>query len=288
MHKLEIIDRISAAGSADRVNEDALGSNDHAAFVIDGATGLGEEQVMPDAGSDAAWLAGYAVTRLATELSPGRSVRTVILDCIMQAREDFLSASNGVLPARFAWPSASFIVLENTANGIQLSGLGDCVAYTALPDQTVAFSPLLGFSETEKGWASHHISKTGGFGGGSDLLSNPETLEDLRAARAMQNTAQSGVWTLGLEPKAADHLVDRRLEVSGPTHCLLCSDGFSALVDTYDAYTPATLVEVALSGGLKRLLDQLRHIERKVDPHGKLFPRFKRSDDATAMLLRLS
>ncbi|MEX0343531.1 MAG: hypothetical protein AB3N20_01320 [Rhizobiaceae bacterium] len=288
MCKLEVIDRISACGSANRANEDALGSNDHAAFVIDGATGLGDNQVMPDAGSDAAWLAGFAAARLAKGLTFGKSVPAVIRDCIMQAKSDFLSASQGDLPARYAWPSASFIVLQIIENGIRFSGLGDCVAYTFKADKTVTFSPLLGFSEVEKGWASHHIGKTGGFGDGSDLLSNPETLEDLRTARALQNTAQSGVWTLGLEPGAADHLLETNLEISGPTYSLLCSDGFAALVDTYNAYTPETLVETAISGGLNRLLGELRHIEEEVDPDGQRFPRFKRSDDATAMLLRLS
>ncbi len=287
MLKLEVIDKISAGGSADRANEDALGSNDRAAFVIDGATGLGDEQLMSGAGSDAAWLAEFAAVRLATELTSGKSVKTVVHDCITQAKSDFLSASSGVLPERFAWPSASFIVLQINDNGIHLSGLGDCTAYTAVAGKTLEFSPLHGFSEVEKGWASHHIGKTGGFGDGADLLSNPETLADLRAARALQNTVQGGVWTLGLEPMAADHLVEVAMEVSGPAHSLLCSDGFSALVDTYNAYGPKTLVEAAVSGGLGSLLDELRHIEKEIDPHGQQFPRFKRSDDATAMLIRL-
>jgi hypothetical protein len=35
------------------------------------------------------------------------------------------------------------------------------------------------------------------------------------------------------------------------------------------------------------LLEALRHIERVVDPNGVRFPRYKRCDDASAVLIRL-
>ncbi len=41
-----------------------------------------------------------------------------------------------------------------------------------------------------------------------------------------------------------------------------------------------------MSDGLAGLLQELRHIEREVDPDGTRFPRFKRSDDATALLVK--
>lgn len=287
MPKLEILDKTSAPGSTNRVNEDASGSNDHAAFVIDGATGLGNKQIMPDAGSDAAWLASFAAEKLATEISPDRDVSSIVRCCIVEARATFKAANHGELPERFAWPSASFVLLQINESNIQLSGLGDCVVYAAIGDRVAKFSPLLGFPDVERGWASRHIDKAGGFGEGSDLLSNPETLDDLRMARSLQNTSQGGVWTLGLEPAAADHLVVDGQEILERVHCLLCSDGFSALVDSYGAYAPETLIEAAISHGLTTLVDELRHIETKVDPDGKRFPRFKRSDDATALLLRI-
>lgn len=287
MIKLEVIDKMSAGGSADRANEDTLGSNDHAAFVIDGATGLGDKQVMLGSGSDAAWLANFAADKLAVGLTFNRDVTPVVRECIVQAKAAFMAANHGELPERFAWPSASFVVLQVNEGGIQFSGLGDCVVYAMIDQRLAEFSPLAGFPEVEKGWASHHISKTGGFGSGKDLLSNPETLDDLRAARSLQNTSKSGVWTLGLEPAAANHLATDKLDITEPFHCLLCSDGFSSLVDSYGAYTPETLMEAAISGGLSELLDELRHIETKLDPDGKRFPRFKRSDDATALLLKV-
>ncbi len=65
------------------------------------------------------------------------------------------------------------------------------------------------------------------------------------------------------------------------------SDGFSALVDRYQAYDAAGLVCAALDKGLQELARELRAIEA-ADAAGTRHPRFKVSDDATALLMRLS
>jgi len=46
------------------------------------------------------------------------------------------------------------------------------------------------------------------------------------------------------------------------------------------------LVAAARDKGLKALAEELREIEEG-DPEGRQFPRFKKSDDATAILLKL-
>jgi hypothetical protein len=71
------------------------------------------------------------------------------------------------------------------------------------------------------------------------------------------------------------------------TAILLTSDGFSALVDLYRAMDATALMERALDEGLEPLAREARRIESEVDPAGKLYPRFKESDDATALLVRV-
>jgi hypothetical protein len=53
--------RLSVPGS--RVNEDGIGLHGSFAWVIDGATGMSDEQ-LTSGGSDAAWLAGLIGERL--------------------------------------------------------------------------------------------------------------------------------------------------------------------------------------------------------------------------------
>jgi hypothetical protein len=67
---------------------------------------------------------------------------------------------------------------------------------------------------------------------------------------------------------------------------LLASDGFLALASDYGAYSADTLMAAALDKGLAALGEELRAIEAG-DTGGAKFPRFKKSDDATALLLAL-
>ena len=55
--KLELIDSLSLPGNPGKANDDAFGYREHAAVVLDGATGLGEN-LLPGP-SDAAWLARF-------------------------------------------------------------------------------------------------------------------------------------------------------------------------------------------------------------------------------------
>ena len=52
-------------------------------------------------------------------------------------------------------------------------------------------------------------------------------------------------------------------------------------------YTPEELFAAAVTRGLESLGQELRAVEAS-DPEGVKFPRFKKSDDATALLLRVS
>jgi hypothetical protein len=89
-------------------------------------------------------------------------------------------------------------------------------------------------------------------------------------------------------PEAGAHLLTDVLSVRLPAVALLCTDGFADLVDNYQACTDEGLIARAETDGLRMLLEELRHIERVVDPDGVQFPRYMRSDDASAILVRIT
>ena len=64
------------------------------------------------------------------------------------------------------------------------------------------------------------------------------------------------------------------------------ADQRQALVDLYQAMDATGLMEAALSSGLEPLVKLAREIETERDPDGTLHPRFKLSDDTTAILRR--
>lgn len=289
--QFEILDKISDPGKADRANEDRFGHNGDCAFVVDGATGLGDRQYMDDYGSDAAWIADFAATRLAARMTADASAPEVIRAVITEARDSFTAAA-GEQP-RYAWPLCALAMVAARADGFVFSGFGDSALYLLEDGAEEArfVIPLPGAYQREQASARAHIERTGGLAAMGRVgtgNTDPETLAFLRESRARQNSDQGSVWSLGLVPEAADHLFVEPLPLSRPATAILCSDGLADLVALYNAYDARSLVTAAREKGLAALVTELRHFEREVDPDGLRFPRYKQSDDTTALLLRLN
>lgn len=287
MPQISIIDTISDPGKVTRPNEDRLGYNRDCAFVIDGATGLGDRQFMEGYGSDAAWIAEFAAIRFAERLDHKAEPKTVLRAVSEEARDAFTAAA-GDQP-RYAWPLCSLTGLQATPSGSRWFGLGDSCMYILHDDgQSDFVIPIPGAYEWEQHQAAKHIARLGGIGAAGVANDDPETLEDLRRGRARQNTPDGATWTFGVVPEAADHLAMAYVPIyGGGATAILCSDGLADLVALYKLYDAATLIQRAATAGLKSLVTELRHMEREVDPDGLKYARYKQSDDTTAILLRL-
>jgi hypothetical protein len=114
----------------------------------------------------------------------------------------------------------------------------------------------------------------------------PDFLAALRIARNTVNSERGG-WLFGPDAAATEKARSLHIAASPGTTILLASDGFLALVSDYERYDAASLMEAAERNGLEALGRELRAIEEG-DPEGRRYPRFKKSDDATALLLRLA
>jgi serine/threonine protein phosphatase PrpC len=115
-------------------------------------------------------------------------------------------------------------------------------------------------------------------------INRPEIEPLLRAARNRINSGRN--WLFSPDVRAADHVSRRHLSLQKDALLLLASDGFLALVSDYNVYDMQGLMAAAAAKGLAALGTELRAIE-DADPLGEKFPRFKKSDDATAVLLRV-
>jgi len=284
--RLEILDSLSDPAKPGGENEDRIGWNESAAFVIDGATSLGDPVVAPPA-SDAAWIAEWARAHLTSELTPELGLREVIRNLCAAARDRFLAAADPDIE-RYRHPSASFQSLRVTDAGLEIAGLGDCSLF--LRDgagRLTRHSGLRAGRSGEQSSARMALNRLGGLDAAGEGFRDAETLAPLRASRARQNT-ESGIWTLGLHAGAGDHVRIEMPEVTLPALGLLCSDGFADSVDNYALHSAAALMDRAERDGLGGLLAEIRRIERDIDPKGLQFPRYKRSDDASAVLVRVA
>jgi len=92
---------------------------------------------------------------------------------------------------------------------------------------------------------------------------------------------------LGVEPLAPEDLGLAVVPAAPGDDVLLMSDGFAALVDSYAALDAEELMATLATRGLVELAFELRAIEAG-DPACARFPRFKRSDDASALWLHVA
>jgi hypothetical protein len=276
---LTLVESISLAGDRAKQNDDAAGYARGCAWVIDGATDF-DAAPLSGAASDASWLAHF--TNCYFHQSAGdRDLRSLVEAASVAARDEFLRVAGGPPSARWKWPIASLILCAEHDDQLAGIHLGDCRLLALGADGAfMQAGPEPEHAQSEARLAARQTDAH------KPLLERAETIAMLRAMRAKLNTP-GGSWTFSLDHHCAAHAPMWSLKLVRPAHILIATDGFTALSDRYGAYDGAGLVRAVLERGLEDLVRELRAIERG-DAAGALHPRFKVSDDATALLLRLS
>ncbi|MCQ8833741.1 UTRA domain-containing protein [Streptomyces malaysiensis] len=95
-----------------------------------------------------------------------------------------------------------------------------------------------------------------------------------------------GYWVAATNPAAADEAITGALNLSKVRQAALLTDGASRLVDSFGALSWAQLLDLLRTEGPAALITRTREAEL-ADPAGERWPRFKRSDDATAAYVRI-
>ncbi|WP_349368519.1 hypothetical protein [Salinarimonas sp.] len=284
--RFDLLDSLSLAGSPERPNEDACGAAGAFAWAIDGAILPGTAPIM-DAASDAVWLVRYADARLAALAPQASDAAGLVLAVIEEARALFLArveeTGRHERLERHTWPAAALTLAQAKPGRIETLTLADTIAYVrdeAGGVYTLGEAPEL--RRAESALAARLMRETG-----TDVEGMRRTeayrADSERRRRAMVESAPA---IFGLHPDAVALAERGALDLDGETHVLLASDGFSALVELYRDRDATALMEGAIGEGLAPLATRLREIETEIDPTGARFPRFKRSDDATAILVR--
>ena len=280
----KILETISDAGSAAKPNEDAVGHTSHHAWVIDGATGVGDSELMP-APSDARWLSETASTKLNAEAPRfGADLSGLMRHVIGELHQSYEAGRSREPNGRYELPSAAMIMVHCDKGTITCANFADCRLLLLTDDGELSEygEKHADRSEKSKARTAALLDKVGP---GGDPFALPEVMAHLRKQRNYQNL-DHGYWILGLDPAAVDHMRSWTIPLTKPVTGLLVSDGFASLSYDYGKLSSAELVAHARDEGLRSVVSAIRKYEREDDPHMKLYPRFKCSDDATALLFR--
>jgi serine/threonine protein phosphatase PrpC len=281
MH-LELIDSLTIPGNPDKPNEDAFAHTPRMAAVFDGATGLGEN-LMPG-GSDAAWIARFGARRLTAHSDAGGNPRDWLKRAAQDAEKSFAALRRRDMRERYEMPVASLMLAALADGALEALWLGDCALIVRAPGGK---AKVLGDALESRGRERDRVAElaTAKNLKPAAKIARDEFMPALRAKRNLINTEKGG-WLFAPDPRCAKHARSARAAIEPNALVLLATDGLLALVSDYARYTVPGLLDAAERNGLAALGAEVRAIEA-ADPDGARFPRFKQSDDATALLLRV-
>lgn len=285
--RFSLIDAVSISGG--HHNEDRSGVSGATAWVIDGATDVLEERLVPGP-SDAAWLADAFSEAFARF---GVDHRLTLADCIevatREVRQRFEVVARRRIEARHEQPSAAGILARLGGGRVDAVGLGDC-SLIALRAGASPLDVLRADGRREADEAIRREAARLRAARPDAPLAAPggvraELLPMIRAARARLNSAEGyGVLSIDLAP--AEHFLWGGTTIEAGDRMLLATDGFMRLVDVYGLYSLDALAVAIGAKGLVELATELRAFEAR-DLDGHAVPRAKARDDATAMLLEI-
>lgn len=281
----ELVEQLSLPGDAAKPNEDALAFHDNAALVLDGATPLGPS-LLPGP-SDAAWIAQFGARRLAAHLKNGDVPRAALKHALADAEKSFAGLARAPIREKWQTPCAALMMAVELGRGqrgtdIEFLWFGDCAAIVEQNGQVEMIGETLQKRKAESARArliAREKKLSSALG-----VNRPEVEPLLRAARSRINSGRN--WLFTPDVRAAAHVGHSAKTVQNDALLLIASDGLLALASDYCAYDAAGLMAAAAGRGLAALGKELRAIEED-DAQGEKFLRFKKSDDATAILLRI-
>ncbi len=271
MH-FDLIQSISLAGKASIPNDDRAGCGDRHAWVIDGATDLGPRGLVGARGG-AAWLAAGAHRAFA---GASGALEDICATVYAEVEAAYLRDRSRDPVDSWELPRAALAAVALEGNQVVCAHLADCMVIHRSASGVNWLTPAPDRQAEQAAAAALGPDVT------AAAVRTDSVLAERRAARNLTHNV------LSIDAGAALRATQfRRAAVVPGDELLLMSDGFAALIAPYAAYDADGLFAALPEKGLDGLGQELRAIEN-ADIAGRNHPRFKASDDATALWLRVA
>lgn len=286
---LAVLAAISEAGRPGRPNEDGWGVAGPFAWVIDGATGLAEEALLAHGaapGSDAAWLTAALGAALAAGAPAAGTPQALLASAAREVAARFVAERRRPPRERYEMPTAAVLLARFGDAGVEIAEMGDCGLWLSGDETDDGAGGAVRYGGTPQGRAlERENARRYALSGGPavDGARDASVLDFLRRVRNRANRP-GGYVVFAPEPDcAALARLHRHRARAG--EALFVSDGYEAAID-YGLYTGEGLLAAARCDPAKPLA-ALRRVERE-DAGRTRHPRFKVSDDATALVVRFA
>lgn len=266
-----LINSISNAGSNSKANEDTAFVINESTFVVcDGATGLSKNNIS-DQQSNAFWFIDKFSKLLKNKFVSFDKLELTLTNILCQIRNEFNLASKELPSHRYAFPSASFVLVHISRNDniVQFGRLGDCKAYVKYRSGNVV--DLFGKSKLDE------LDITA-----LSVKENSILFRDTKQKNRELMNSPDGYGSLAIDDISIGNFYNffesKVINLREISSIILTTDGFHSIIDTYAKYDISDL----FSYSIEETIRDIRKIEN-IDHNCKSFSRFKKSDDATAL-----
>lgn len=183
---LQILETISEGGRIGKPNEDAFGYTNTHAWVIDGATGVADSELLGGP-SDARWLSHTASTLFAQRAERfGGDLKALVRSAIEEMKLRYEREATRAVNGRYEWPSAAMILVHCDGQAIRIANFADCRLLLLGDDGSFA-----DYTERHGDRSPKSKARTAALlemaGPEGDPLAVPEVMAYLRTSRSYQN-----------------------------------------------------------------------------------------------------
>lgn len=258
-----------------KYNEDGYVFRDDLVCVIDGATGLGENDYM-GCGDDATWFVENVCKALQL-LDFNQSIEKYLSSICAQLYSEYTLMAKEL--NTYAMPSSCISLFREVNDEIEYYGLGDTVGVVEFVDGTfeVLYDQKLVDLDNIAIKEMADIAKKKGI---SPIEARPFVQSTLIKHRSMMNT-EEGYYSLELMGKGLPFAMKRRWKKDSIKRVCCMSDGFYEIVEFGLYKDMATLLD-AIEENVDDVFSKLYDAQNE-DLKGYKLPRFKVRDDITVV-----
>ncbi|GAA0864278.1 hypothetical protein [Paraclostridium tenue] len=280
--EIKICDTLCYKGSA-KYNEDIVGVNPFGAWVLDGATGLNNKNLVSDK-SDANWYVNWWNKYLHQNIHKEITLKEIMADGIKLISDEYYGIVNKDKIEKLDTPSSSISIIKFYKDKIEYFLLGDCALHLKqkdkvkiIKDRTLCYLDKLVYDEME---SLPNLSKL------SYEEIKSRVMKTIIANRLKKNT-KDGYWILDFDKEAIDNSINGFIYIKDNIKLMLTSDGFSCISDRYNEIEEQELLNNVEESGIGNIYNKLRKIEED-DYLTTKFPRFKINDDSSCIYLDIN
>ena len=263
-------------------NEDMVGICKKGAWVLDGATGLNNKNLISKE-SDAKWYVSWWNKYLQENISKNTSLKKIVLDGLEDIKKEYLLKLNGLKIEELDTPSASVIIIKFYEDKLEYFLLGDCTLLLndlkkniIIKDERVCQfdeDVFIRMSELNK---IEELS----------LVEKKNILLPLIIENRLKKNSEEGYWILEFNKEAVEKSIYGYINIDDEVKIMISSDGFSCAWDRYNIFKENEVIEIGQHKGIEYIKEKTREMEKKRKRY-KVFPRFKESDDSSCIYLHI-